>query len=244
MSRWFRFYDEVVNDPKVQRLSGDKFKTWVNLLCLASGNGGILPSVSDMSFALRISEQKLGTIIQEFCEMQLIDKIEPSGFAPHNWNGRQFKSDVSNDRVKRFRERKRNVTPSNGNAPSTVTETPPESDTESDSVSSKKKKLTPDGVGQVEKGSNPDPPVTDQQTADAQLFARGREVLGNVKGVGGLITELKKHFNGNIALARAAIETASTKDKPREYIGAIVRGKREHEADKSHLIAGLWDPGI
>jgi hypothetical protein len=104
--------------------------------------------------------------------------------------------------------------------------------------------LTPDGVGQAEKGSNPDPPVTDQQTADAQLFARGREVLGNVKGVGGLITELKKHFNGNIALARAAIETASTKDKPREYIGAIVRGKREHEADKSHLIAGLWDPGI
>jgi hypothetical protein len=103
-------------------------------------------------------------------------------------------------------------------------------------------------------GLKPDPPpvfgtvedIADEinrldKTADAQLFARGREVLG--KGSGGLITDLKKHFAGNIALARASIEQASTKHDPREYIGAIIRGQRD-QADKAHLAAGLWDRGM
>jgi len=34
MSQWFRMYAEVLDDPKVQRLSGDEFKAWVNILCL------------------------------------------------------------------------------------------------------------------------------------------------------------------------------------------------------------------
>lgn len=254
MSRWFRFYDEVVNDPKVQRLPADKFKTWVNLLCLASGNGGVLPALSDISFALRISEQRIDAILKEFYRMQLLDKVEPSGFAPHNWNGRQFKSDVSYERVKRFRKRQRNVTPSSGNGGSAVTETAPDSDSDTDTDSVSKKKL-PTGVGASGSRPGPDPPpehgtVEDiageihrlDKPADAQLFARGKEVLG--KGSGGLISDLKKHFGGNVALARASIEQASTKHDPREYIGAIIRGKREDQADKSHLAGGLWDRGL
>ena len=57
MSRWFRYYDEALDDPKVQRLSGDLFKVWVNLLSLASKNDGKLPSADDISFRLRISVQ-------------------------------------------------------------------------------------------------------------------------------------------------------------------------------------------
>jgi hypothetical protein len=82
----------------------------------------------------------------------------------------------------------------------------------------------------------------DSKTADAQLFSRGREVLG--KGSGGLISDLKKHFAGSVPLARASLEQASTKHDPREYIGAIIRGKREDQADKSHLAGGLWDRGL
>jgi hypothetical protein len=46
-ARWFRFYDDALNDPKVQKLSGDLFKAWVNILCLASKHGGELPAVND-----------------------------------------------------------------------------------------------------------------------------------------------------------------------------------------------------
>jgi hypothetical protein len=140
MSRWFRLYDDVVTDPKVQRLSGDKFKTWINMLCLCSKNGGVLPSISEMSFTLRISEKRLESIIDEFLTAQLLDKIEVTqgvaAFRPHNWNGRQFKSDVSSPRVKRFRERQRNVS---GNVSSNGSETPPDTESESESESEKKK---------------------------------------------------------------------------------------------------------
>lgn len=61
---------------------------------------------------------------------------------------------------------------------------------------------------------------------EAELFRRGKEVLG--KSGGGLIKNLLKAKQNNIPLARAAIEQASTKEDPREYLGAIIRGREEN----------------
>ena len=49
---WFRFYAEALNDPKVQRLDGETFKGWVNLLCLAKAHDGTLPDIPDIAFGL------------------------------------------------------------------------------------------------------------------------------------------------------------------------------------------------
>lgn len=54
------------------------------------------------------------------------------------------------------------------------------------------------------------------------LFDRGKAVLGD--GAGGLIQKLLAEKHGNLALARAAVEQASTMDNPRQYIGGILRG--------------------
>jgi uncharacterized protein YdaU (DUF1376 family) len=62
---------------------------------------------------------------------------------------------------------------------------------------------------------------------EKELFARGREVLG--KQAGGLITKLLAAKQKNIALARAAIEQASTKHDPREYIGRIINSQKPGE---------------
>lgn len=62
---------------------------------------------------------------------------------------------------------------------------------------------------------------------EAELFRRGREVLG--KQAGGLISRLLTAKQKNIALARAAIEQASTKSDPREYIGAVLRGPQQQQ---------------
>jgi hypothetical protein len=120
MSRWFRFYDDAVNDPKVQRLAPELFKAWINILCIVSKAGGTVPPISEVAFALRVKVGKVQIYITELVTAGLLDKNE-TGFAPHNWNARQFKSDVSNERVKQHRERKCNVTP-------TVTVTPPETE--------------------------------------------------------------------------------------------------------------------
>jgi uncharacterized protein YdaU (DUF1376 family) len=60
---------------------------------------------------------------------------------------------------------------------------------------------------------------------EKELFEKGKTVLGRASG--GLIRNLLKAKAGNVALARAAIEQASTKHDPREYIGRIVRGASE-----------------
>lgn len=108
MSRWFRFYDEAVNDPKIIKLSDDIFRAWVNLLCVASKNDGNLPATDDIAIILRVKVARAAAIIAELVSFGLLDRTE-TGFAPHNWNGRQYKSDVSTERVKRFRNGKRNV---------------------------------------------------------------------------------------------------------------------------------------
>lgn len=60
---------------------------------------------------------------------------------------------------------------------------------------------------------------------EADLFRRGKEVAG--KDSGGLIAKLFKAKNRNVALTRAIIETASTKQSPREYIAAVIRGNAD-----------------
>lgn len=118
MSRWWRAHASSLDDPKVQRLPGDLFKAWFNLLCVACVNDGILPPLGDIAFALRVSESEADKIIKALIAAKLIDETE-AGLSPHNWNGRQYKSDVSTERVQQFRERQRNVS-----------ETPSEADTE------------------------------------------------------------------------------------------------------------------
>ena len=106
--RWFRLYDEVLDDPKVQFLPPEQFKAWVNLLCLASKNEGKLPDMQAISFALRLPFHETQTIVENLVSLSLLDRGK-NGLIPHNWSKRQYKSDTSTDRVKRFRNVARNV---------------------------------------------------------------------------------------------------------------------------------------
>jgi hypothetical protein len=124
MSRWFRFYDDAINDPKLLRLSDAMFRAWVTLLCIASKYEGKLPPASDIALMLRTKRTTIAAWFTELTAAGLLDNVD-GHFVPHNWNGRQYKSDVSTGRVKRFRETKRNVS-------STVSETPPEAETETE----------------------------------------------------------------------------------------------------------------
>jgi hypothetical protein len=78
-------------------------------------------------------------------------------------------------------------------------------------------------------GIAPSAPLLGQPAADAELYARGKQILG--KSSGGLIAKLIKSKNGNLALARAAIEQASTKQNPSEYIARIVHGTTGSKVD-------------
>jgi hypothetical protein len=113
MSRWFRLYDDTINDPKILKLPEVLRWYWIALLCVASKCGGNLPPLDDIAIQLRVTQAKATEVLASLVKAGLLDRTE-TGFVPHNWHGRQYKSDVSTDRVKRFRNGKRNVSETAG----------------------------------------------------------------------------------------------------------------------------------
>lgn len=138
MSRWFRLYTDVLDDPKVQKLPPVLFKTWVNLLCLAGRHNGSLPDIEDIAFSLRLDDETCRAHICDLVERGLIDAGE--GLRPHNWDGRQFKSDqdeTAAERQRRKRERDKAETSPRDTAEhvtrdTPVTSRPPDTDTDTD----------------------------------------------------------------------------------------------------------------
>lgn len=145
---WFRFYDGVLDDAKVQQLPDRLFKVWINLLCLANRGSprGTLPgSLEVIAFSLRMPVAALDKALADLEARGLFDL--PDGVRiPHNWSGRQYESDDVNARSRTFRERqqlsnKKDATlhatlhGTEGNVAATLYATPPDTDTESDTES-------------------------------------------------------------------------------------------------------------
>jgi hypothetical protein len=142
MGGWFRAYDEALDDPKVQRLTGDLFKTLFNIWCVARRHGGFLPAMADLAFMLRLSPEDTASRMASLVAAGLIDD-EGGVLQPHNWGGRQYQSDDSRPRVAKSRAKNRapvedeaNPDDRYGNGRYAVTVTPSESESETDSDSS------------------------------------------------------------------------------------------------------------
>jgi hypothetical protein len=137
MPRWFRVYDDLVNDPKVQRLEPALFKFLINIWCLASSNGGKIPTIEQLQFSLREPDASLLVAsLEALVHHGLADRFSNqhgSWLAPHSWSKRQYKSDLSTDRVKRFRSASRAATGNGDGAP-------PETDTDSEKKKGREEK--------------------------------------------------------------------------------------------------------
>jgi hypothetical protein len=74
MTRWFRVYVDLVDDPKVQRLDPLLFKALINSWCLASANDSVLPPTDEIAFKLRIKLEKAERVLAELRAAGLIDE--------------------------------------------------------------------------------------------------------------------------------------------------------------------------
>lgn len=117
---WFRFYRSVLHSAKLQRLKPELFKAWANMLC-ASDDEGCLPPVDDLAFALRVGPEKIAEWLAVLTKAGLFEALPDGNFVAHDWSEHQRDSDVSNARVQRFRDRKRNVTGNECNGDGNVT---------------------------------------------------------------------------------------------------------------------------
>ena len=109
--QWFRVYGDMVHDPKVQNLPPELFKGLINLWCVACLRGGQLPVMGgdnkELAHLLHMRKDRVTTLLNKLIDLGLIDRTE-KGLEPHNWRKRQYKSDTSNARVQRYRDRHRN----------------------------------------------------------------------------------------------------------------------------------------
>lgn len=215
MSRWWRAYDEAVDDPKLILLTDKQHRAWFNLCCITSRNGGTLPALQVIAVKLRMSSGKAKDMVAQLAALGLIDHDAAGIFAPHNWNGRQYKSDVTDptnaQRQKRYRNGRKTVTP-------TVTVTPPRDrvqNTDTEAIASAA-------------DAAPAEPV--DEDSKAKLYRVGKTILVSFgiaeKRTGSLIGQWLKSRNDAVGLL-AAIQYARDQNvaEPVTYISTVVNGK-------------------
>ncbi|TXH44475.1 MAG: hypothetical protein E6Q97_32605 [Desulfurellales bacterium] len=123
---WFRLYRSMVDNAKAQALRPDLFKAWINILCCTDDEGNV-PPIDVLCFKLRRTQPVVAKYISELSTLGFIVDNRA-----HDWSEHQYKSDVSTDRVKRFRERStQRFSNADGNVP----------DTDTDSEEEKKRKV-------------------------------------------------------------------------------------------------------
>ena len=129
---WFRLYSEFAFDPKMQTISETLQRRYIMLLCLKCH--GDLPGLNDiqLSGALRISIDDLHETHKNLLSIGVITE----NYDIPKWSERQYLSDYSSLRVKKYREKKHETLlkrKCNGNV------TPPDTDTDTDSEQIQKK---------------------------------------------------------------------------------------------------------
>lgn len=136
---WFRLYTETVDDEKLRLLAFEDRWHFIALLCLKGqgllDEGGPL-LMRKVAVKLGLDTRALEEVARRLSEVGLIDQ---NTLQPLAWDKRQMKSDSSAERVKAFRERKKQANKSNEKAPKTggngycnVTVTAQDTDTDTD----------------------------------------------------------------------------------------------------------------
>ncbi|MGN1057203.1 MAG: hypothetical protein ACI4QS_10880 [Comamonas sp.] len=118
-NQWFRLYSEFAHDPKVQMMSEAMQRRYIMLMCMRC-NGDVTLHDDEVAFHLRISAEDWAQTKALFISKGFID----DNLNLLNWEKRQFKNDSttsSAERVRRFREKKKQVS----NADETLHETLP-----------------------------------------------------------------------------------------------------------------------
>ncbi|WP_143039853.1 hypothetical protein [Bradyrhizobium lablabi] len=218
MSRWWRAYDEAVDDPKLCLLSDKQHRAWFNLCCIASQNDGRLPPIAAVAFKLRMPVARAKSLVAELVALRLID-MDPAGTCqPHNWNERQYKTDITDPttakRSKNYRDRKRDAH-RDGDRDAAVTVTVTRAETEAETENS--------DAG----ASGGEPPIDHRK----RLFNEGLQKLAAMTGKG---PDACRSFVGKCL--KAAEDNAVT------VLGLIEDAERNQTVDPTAWIAARLKP--
>jgi hypothetical protein len=111
--RWYRLYTDILTDEKVLAMDDKTFRFFINLMALASltdKNGIVTNDINILAKQLRVYPKSAKKMVEVLKNFQMLLE-NPEGLLIKNWESYQYKSDNSNERVRRFRaQNKDNVT--------------------------------------------------------------------------------------------------------------------------------------
>ena len=109
---WLRLHTSILDSKKIQTLPDRLFKPWLNSLAIANRHDGILPSLDDYAFEMRLPLEKAKKYRSELVERKLIDEHDGI-YTMHDWEFWQFENGTSEkqkssaaERQKRYREKR------------------------------------------------------------------------------------------------------------------------------------------
>lgn len=115
--KWFKFYgQDFLTDPKILQLSAAERSCWITLLCYASVNdNGVITFLSESQLLSSAGldpvsdnwDSTLG-VLKKFQNMGMITVDDNGMITLINWQKRQETNLSGYERVKRYREKKRN----------------------------------------------------------------------------------------------------------------------------------------
>lgn len=136
---WLRLYTDIINDRKIRRLPISYKWIWIIMLCLAKESpeeGKLLLSenipvnLEDISDYAQLEIEEIKKAIEMFKKLNMVHE-DGDVYIITNWNKRQYVSDNSTERVRRYRERIKN-NETDMKRFRNVSETPPDTDSDTD----------------------------------------------------------------------------------------------------------------
>lgn len=169
---WIKLFVEVLDDPKMGRLTNHLWRRAIELFLLAGRNGddGLLPPVEEMTWVLRLDKPKLLEDLIGLAEVGVVHET-PLGWVVTHFKDRQYSE--SYERVKKLREKKRY---SNGESNEERNEDVAENESTSTSVSDSVSER--EGVGERDQPF-PKTPREAVEHPDIKVF---QEICGRVPG--------------------------------------------------------------
>jgi len=106
---WLKLYCEILDDLKVAHMTDHQFRRFIEFLLFAKelDKDGMLGSVQDICWRLRVSQEECETLLAEFAEMN-ITKNTPDGWVLVHFAKRQERSE-SAERVAKWRANHKNM---------------------------------------------------------------------------------------------------------------------------------------
>jgi hypothetical protein len=252
---WFRFYSEMLSDRKIEYLyrtlqqpKALVIGVWSTVLALANDSPvrGVLLLTEDISVTIDDLARETGLdvdamteFVSEFKRLKMLD-IQNGAFCLLNWDKRQFTSDNSTERVRRWRESQ------------AKDECPPEADSQE---SNGQEGETGNVVETLQDrcGNGPDTEADTETEADAEKKHAGADAPppsktpepGSKKA---LTAELEVFFAETTGLVRPATET-KTQCKaanrlwwtPLLEIAALVDSDADRAKNLIHHTVGVMD---